>query len=78
SGEVSTFFSKLKEAKVELMQLYEIADDFIDMRDLMRKMQNAIADDGSVYDNASSTLHGLRQGIKREEAGIRVKLDQII
>src|SRR5699024_9675294 len=78
SGEVSTFFSKLKEAKVELMQLYAIADDFIDMRDLMRKMQNAIADDGSVYDNASSTLHGLRQGIKREEAGIRVKLDQII
>ncbi|MEY8371161.1 endonuclease MutS2 [Aerococcaceae bacterium 50-4] len=78
SGEVSTFFSKLKEAQVELNQLYTIADEFIDLRDLMRKMQNAIADDGSVYDNASATLHGLRQGIKREEAGIRVKLDQII
>ena len=78
TGEVSTFFRKLREAQVELQQLYTIAEDFIDLRDLMRKMQNAIAEDGSVYDNASATLHGLRQGIKREEAGIRVKLDQII
>jgi DNA mismatch repair protein MutS2 len=78
SGEVAAFFNKLNEDKVELKQLYRIADALIDLRDLMRKMQNAIADDGSVYDQASATLHGLRQGIKREETGIRVKLDQII
>lgn len=78
SGEVASFFRKLQEDQIDLKQLYAIADQFVDLRDLMKKMANAIADDGSVYDNASSTLHGLRQGIKREEAGIRVKLDQII
>lgn len=78
TGEVSSFFNKLREEQVALQQLYTIAEEFIDLRDLMRKMQNAIAEDGTVHDNASATLHGLRQGIKREEAGIRVKLDQII
>lgn len=78
SNEVSSFFQKQLESQIELQQLYAIADAFIDLRDLLKKMQQAIADDGSVYDNATATLNGLRQGINREEANIRVKLDQII
>ncbi|MDK6994274.1 hypothetical protein QP318_26905, partial [Escherichia coli] len=43
TGEVSSFFNKLREEQVALQQLYTIAEEFIDLRDLMSKMQNAIA-----------------------------------
>lgn len=78
STEVAAFFTKIEEEDIEIPALLPYADELVDVRDITKQITRAIADDGTVYDEASAKLQGLRQGIKREEAEIRIRLNQLI
>lgn len=78
SVEVVRFFKRMQDAEMQLKQLYEYSSRFTDVRDIAKSITEAIAPDGSVYDEASPQLHQIRQAIKREENNIRAKLEDIL
>lgn len=77
-SEVSHFFKEIEDLDLAVEQMQGYVSDFANHKDLAKKINQAIASDGSVYDEASSHLHSIRQSIKAEEAHIRMSLDNII
>ncbi len=78
TSEVSRFFETLKETGIELNTLYHLAENFITTPTLNQQIRETVEEDGHVLDDASTTLRGIRTGIKRSETGIREKLDSLI
>lgn len=76
--EVTRFFDDLKETGVELIQLYDLVDQFITLPSLNQLIREAIDEDGRVMDDASPALKGIRVGMKRSETNIREKLDSLV
>lgn len=78
ASQFSQFFDKLESQEVRVPHLREIVDQLSSLPQLNKRLREAIAPDGSVYDEASRELARIRHAIKREEAHIRISLDQIM
>lgn len=78
TSEVFRFFETLKETGIELNTLYHLAANFITTPTLNQQIRETVEEDGHILDDASTTLRGIRTGIKRSETGIREKLDSLI
>lgn len=76
--DVVRFFDKLKEDEIELMQLYTLSTALVHLPEVDRLIRQSIDEDGHILDDASQTLKGIRTGLKKAEAGIREKLDNIV
>ncbi len=76
--EVYDFLEELKEIEVEFYQLYEWQSQLTILKELTRELKQAIAEDGTIYDEASPALKGIRQSIKRSEKSVREELDSYI
>ena len=78
SRELKQFFSQLKEEAIELKRLYQLNDALYSLQSLERKIREVIDESGTVSDDASPKLRGIRTGIKQTEQSIRDKLDRIV
>lgn len=76
--EVVRFFKKVRDNDIILEQLYDYVTEFSDVREIAKAIHESIAHDGAVYDEASNQLQHIRSAMKREEASIRTKLEQIL
>lgn len=76
--EIYNFFKNLKEEEIELQQLYQLNDQITVLSPLERKIYATLSESGIVHDDASPKLQGIRTGIRRNEAGIREKLNNLI
>ena len=77
-SEVVKFFNNLNDDEVALRRLYQLSDELVELPVLSRKLRVALADDGSVNDEASDKLKALRHGLQSIEAQIRNKMNDYI
>lgn len=76
--EISSFFVDLNEEEIELKQLYRLADRMIVLTQLERKIYQTLTEGGSVLDDASAKLRGLRTSMRQAESSVREKLNSIV
>ena len=76
--EVRRFFERLLEEDIPLRVLYDTAATLVSLPQESKRLKEALADDGSLYDDASDALRQLRQQIKRTEQTVRDTLDAIV
>ncbi|MDR0921082.1 MAG: endonuclease MutS2 [Lactobacillales bacterium] len=78
SSELSRFFEDLKDAEIELMELYQWEEQLVHTPEINQRLREAIDEDGFVTDEASPELKGIRRNIRRTEQTIREQLDSIV
>ena len=78
TSEVTRFFDDLKDAEIELHQLYELVAKLVTLPTLSQLIRETVDEDGRVLDDASQALKGIRNGMKRAESNIREKLDGMV
>jgi len=78
AGEISEFISNLKNDEFAFERLYYWQEKLIILPDVVKKMRLSLSDDGSVLDDASDELKGIRYNIKRSEDGVRGELEKIV
>lgn len=76
--EIRRFFDDLEETGIEFYRLYEITKQFITTPQLNQRIRSTVNEDGSVLDDASIALRGIRTGIKKGENAVREKLESVI
>lgn len=72
------FIEKMVEEGIELHHLPELAVKMVVLQELERNITQCIDDNGTVLDNASETLKGIRQQLRTTEARVRDKLESMI
>lgn len=77
SGEIKSFFAKLKQEEVKLSQLYDLVDGLETLPEISKHLLVAIELDGYVTDEASGLLKSLRRQIATTESQIREQLAQL-
>lgn len=77
-SEIVKFFTNLADDKITLRRLYKLSGELVELPILSRKLRVALADDGSVNDEASAKLKSLRYGLQSIEAQIRSKMNDYI
>ncbi|MDO4670774.1 MAG: endonuclease MutS2 [Aerococcus sp.] len=78
SDELWRFFSGIAGEEIEVPLLTHEAEQIQRLNSLRRELTRAIADDGSVFDEASHELAHIRRSIKSQSAKIRAQLDRMI
>ncbi|MBF0780729.1 MULTISPECIES: endonuclease MutS2 [unclassified Granulicatella] len=76
--DVNYFFKQVFQEEIELHYIHKLAEQLKVLPQLTQHIQEAIAYDGSVLDDASMMLKHIRQNIKRGEQAVREKLDSLI
>lgn len=76
--DVVKFFEQVASENIELHYVDILAQQLTLLPSVLQSMQTALAQDGSVLDDASVELRRIRQQIKRHEQAIREKLDALI
>lgn len=78
TGEVQRFIEDLQDSEIDFLRLYHWAEQLVFLPALSHRLKEAIAEDGTVTDDASPELRSIRQSIRRSEQSIRETLDSII
>lgn len=78
SEDLVRFFAALAGEEVSAPTLSAEAEKMHRLSGLRRELQTALAEDGSVYDEASHELARVRRAIKRQTAAIRAQLDRMV
>lgn len=76
--EIRKFFEQMEETGIEFFVLYDLVHQFIQTPALNQQIRETIDEDGQLLDDASPTLRGIRNGIKKGESVLREKLEAII
>ena len=76
--EIIDFFTGLKKEAITLRHLYDLVDELIELPQLQRRIYATLTDGGSVLDDASPTLRGIRTSIRQTEGNVREKLNSIV
>lgn len=76
--EIIHFFQWFEDNEIEFFVLDEIIAKLVVLPEITRKIQDTINEDGSILNDATPALKGIRTGIKQGEQNIRTKLDDII
>ncbi|CZQ87699.1 dna mismatch repair protein muts core [Trichococcus palustris] len=76
--EIIHFFQWFEDNEIEFFVLDEIIAKLVVLPEITRKIQDTVYEDGSILNDATSVLKGIRTGIKQGEQNIRTKLDDII
>ncbi|MBS4770496.1 endonuclease MutS2 [Carnobacteriaceae bacterium zg-C25] len=76
--EMVQFFTMLKEEKIVLAHLPKLVSNLVVLNPLLQTIIRSIHETGSVLDEASPALKGIRTSIKRQEQAIRETLDQLL
>ncbi|WP_390404964.1 endonuclease MutS2 [Lacticaseibacillus jixiensis] len=71
---VDKFLNDLQD-RLELRRVYDLQQQLTSLPALERRLTIAIDEDGSVTDEASPELHGIRQAIRRLEGEIRGRME---
>ena len=76
--EIIHFFTDLNKEDIKLRHLYELIDQLIELPHLQRRIYATLTESGSVLDDASPTLRGIRTSIRQTEGNVREKLNSIV
>lgn len=81
AASIKDFFSDFAEDDANndtplLRALPALVDQMIDLPEVSRALKRALDEDGTVLDTASSTLQGIRTGMRQTEGAVRSRLEQ--
>ena len=76
--EIIQFFQWFEDNEISFFVLDELVAGLVVLPEITRRIQATVYEDGTIQNDASPALKGIRTGIKQGEQNIRTKLDDII
>lgn len=77
AASIKNFFSDFADDQDQMLRaLPDLVDQLVDLPAVTRALNRALDEDGTVLDTASSTLQGIRTGMRQTEGAVRTRLEQ--